>query len=308
MGGFNPDQVTPDSCAADGEELLCTKGDLIWVPGLHDHGFGISCGNPDEMTMATLKPTNAPTPSDWVNRCSESNPASGTCIYYASWHGNTEVAAGHLSKATGLCVTDIMKDGEEVPFTEDFSNCDSIMVGTPTYNTGADDHRSETNWDDWMYEVLPTLDLSGKKVAVFCTGDSKHYDEYFCDAAGELYDRFKEAGCDMFGPTSTDGYSYTSSKAERDGQFIGQMFDQKNQEDLSEERAQTWVEQLKDEGFFGAGTDDNESTDDPDGQDDPTRACIYYATMHGNTGDAADLLGSAAGLDTVNIQEGKSKA
>ena len=41
----------------------------------------------------------------------------------------------------------------------------------------------------------------------------------------------------MFGSTSTDGYSYTSSKAERDGQFIGQLFDQKNQEDLSEARA-----------------------------------------------------------------------
>ena len=41
----------------------------------------------------------------------------------------------------------------------------------------------------------------------------------------------------MFGFTSTDGYTYTKSKAEHDGQFIGQIFDQKNQEDLSENRA-----------------------------------------------------------------------
>ena len=28
-----------------------------------------------------------------------------------------------------------------------------------------------------MYDVLPSLDLSGKKVAVFCTGDQKGYEE-----------------------------------------------------------------------------------------------------------------------------------
>ena len=55
--------------------------------------------------------------------------------------------------------------------------------------------------------------------------------------AGELYDKFEEAGCNLMGFTSTDGYSYTNSKAERDGQFIGQMFDQKSQADLTEERA-----------------------------------------------------------------------
>ena len=61
--------------------------------------------------------------------------------------------------------------------------------------------------------------------------------KYYCDAAGELYDQFKKAGCNMFGFTSTEGYSYTASKAVRDGQFIGQMFDQRNQKDLTEGRA-----------------------------------------------------------------------
>ena len=100
------------------------------------------------------------------------------CIYYATWYGRTEAAAGLLTAATGLDAINIQAGGDDAPpFAGDFADCDSIMVGTPTYNTGADDHRSSTNWDDWMYEVLPNLDISGKSVAVFCTGDQKHYDE-----------------------------------------------------------------------------------------------------------------------------------
>ena len=52
----------------------------------------------------------------------------------------------------------------------------------------------------------------------------------------------------MFGFTSTDGYSYTKSKAEHNGQFIGQMFDQKNQADLSEGRAVSTIEMYSREG------------------------------------------------------------
>ena len=79
----------------------------------------------------------------------------------------------------------------------------------------------------------------------------------------------------MMGATATDGYDHTSSKAERDGKFVGLMCDEDNQYDFSEDRAvsaalmicgsvvsgfslvsrdirlqKAWVEQLKGEGFF----------------------------------------------------------
>ena len=50
--------------------------------------------------------------------------------------------------------------------------------------------------------------------------------------------------------TSTDGYDHSSSKAERDGKFIGLMCDEDNQYDVSEARAKDWVVQLQGEGFF----------------------------------------------------------
>lgn len=103
---------------------------------------------------------------------------------------------------------------------------------------------------DWLYDTLPNLDLDGKKVAIFGCGDQESYGDYYCDAAGELYDKFVEKGCKVYGFTSTDGYNHSESKAQRDGKFIGVMFDEDNQYDESEGRAQAWVAQLKEEGFF----------------------------------------------------------
>ena len=76
------------------------------------------------------------------------------------------------------------------------------------------------------------------------------YSDNYCDAAGELYDLFSIKGCTMFGLTSTEGYNHVESKAEVDGKFCGLMFDEHNEEDMSEDRAKAWVAQLKEEGFF----------------------------------------------------------
>jgi hypothetical protein len=40
------------------------------------------------------------------------------------------------------------------------------------------------------------------------------------------------------------------SKAVKDGKFCGLMCDEDNQYDMSDDRAKSWVAQLKDEGFM----------------------------------------------------------
>ena len=45
----------------------------------------------------------------------------------------------------------------------------------------------------------------------------------------------------MCGFTSTDGYDHESSKAMRDGKFIGLMCDEDNQYDMSEDRAVSFL-------------------------------------------------------------------
>merc|ERR1719445_916003 len=166
-------------------------------------------------------------------------------LYYQTQTGNTETVANFIATAAKIEAEDLAEAS-----ADDIKACDALIVGAPTWNTDAEEERSGTDWDSWLYDVLPDLGLEGKKVAVFGCGDSASYGDYYCDAAGELYDQFEAAGCKMMGFTSTDGYDHMASKAERDGKFIGLMTDEDNQNDMSEDRAKAWVEQLKGEGFF----------------------------------------------------------
>ncbi len=72
-------------------------------------------------------------------------------------------------------------------------------------------------------------------------------------ACEELYDTFSARGIDAsYGRTSTEGYAAVESKAkvEDEDKWYGCLFDEDNQNDLSEDRANKWVAQLKEEGFF----------------------------------------------------------
>merc|ERR1719480_612324 len=94
---------------------------------------------------------------------------------------------------------------------EDLAEFDGIIVGCPTWNTGADEYRSGTAWDDLIDEIKD-VDLSSKSVAVFGCGDSGSYGDNFCDGIEELHDTFEAAGAKMIGYVDTAGYSHTETK------------------------------------------------------------------------------------------------
>jgi len=183
----------------------------------------------------------------WVTPgAARSSTALNAGVYYSTSTGNTETIAGYIAEAAGC------GDAEEIgdASNDAITGADYLIVGAPTWHTDAEEQRSGTTWDEWLYETLPNLDLDGKKVAIFGCGDQESYADYYCDAAGELYDQFKAKGATIYGMTSTDGYNHAGSKAEVDGKFVGLMCDEDNQYDESEPRAQAWIEQLKGEGFF----------------------------------------------------------
>lgn len=136
-----------------------------------------------------------------------------------------------------------------------------MIVGTPTWNTGADEQRSGTGWDEIYYTKLPTMKniLNNKKVAVFGLGDQSSYSSNFADATGELYDVFTGLGCNMIDASwNLNGYEHDASKSIRNNKFCGLILDMINQEDLTDERIQLWVQQLKQNGILdGAGSSDN---------------------------------------------------
>jgi flavodoxin I len=172
------------------------------------------------------------------------SPEMKAALYYSTTTGNTETAAGYLAAATGLTATDIGDVDVET-----IKECDSLIVGAPTWNTGADEERSGTAWDEFLYGDLTSLDLKGKKVAVFGMGDQAGYADNFCDAMDELATCFEKQGATIVGAWPTAGYEHEDSKSVRGDNFVGCPFDEDNQPDESEERAKKWVEQIKGEGI-----------------------------------------------------------
>ena len=132
---------------------------------------------------------------------------------------------------------------------ETLTSMDALICGAPTWHTGADEQRSGTAWDEFLYDRLPSLDLSGKKVAIFGLGDQSGYSDNFCDAMDELKSCFEAQGASVVGAVSTDGYDHTDSKSVAGGKFVGLACDEDNQPDMSEDRVKAWVGQIKGEGM-----------------------------------------------------------
>merc|ERR1711897_11671 len=164
-------------------------------------------------------------------------------LLYATQTGNTETVAGYIAEATGLEAADVGDYG-----AEDLTEFDGLIVGCPTWNTGADEYRSGTAWDDVIDEIKG-VDLSGKKVAIFGCGDSEGYGDNFCDGIEELHETFKAAGATLVGYVDAGSYNHSESKSDNGGKFLGCPFDEDNQSDMSEDRAKAWVAQLKSEGM-----------------------------------------------------------
>jgi len=164
-------------------------------------------------------------------------------LFWGSQSGKTEEVAEMIAGDAGLEAKDI---GDVS--AGDLAGYDGLIVGTPTWNTGADEQRSGTAWDDLLEEIRGT-DLCGKPVAVFGTGDSVSYGDNYCDAIEELHSTFAAAGAKMLGYVSSEGYEHSESKSEQDGKFLGLPLDQDNEDDKTEDRVKAWVAQLKSEGM-----------------------------------------------------------
>jgi len=164
-------------------------------------------------------------------------------LLYATQTGNTETVAGYIAEAAGLEAEDVGDYG-----AEDLAGFDGLIVGCPTWNTGADEYRSGTSWDDLIDEIKD-VDLGGKPVAIFGCGDSGAYGDNFCDGIEELHSTFAAAGAKLVGYVDAGAYAHAESKSDQGGKFLGCPFDEDNESDQSEDRAAAWVAQIKKEGM-----------------------------------------------------------
>ncbi|MFC4324288.1 flavodoxin [Litchfieldia salsa] len=111
-------------------------------------------------------------------------------IAYASMSGNTEEIADLLKESIVPFEHEIEVLEIEQMDVNDLLDYDGILIGSYTWGDG--DLPYET---DDFYEDLLTLDLTGKKAAVFGSGD--HAYPKFCAAVDLLEERLKECNAEL---------------------------------------------------------------------------------------------------------------
>jgi flavodoxin I len=159
-------------------------------------------------------------------------------IFYGSSTGNTEAVANQIKDAFGDA--DIFEINADA--LTNIASYDVVLLGSSTWGFG--DLQDE--WED-VLDSLDGLDLTGKKVSFFGTGDQFNYDETFCDAMGILYEALQNSGANFIGKVLTDSYQFSASRAVVDDQFVGLALDEDNQNEMTDDRIQAWVQQLKSE-------------------------------------------------------------
>ncbi|WP_276881963.1 flavodoxin FldA [Campylobacter cuniculorum] len=155
-------------------------------------------------------------------------------VIYGSAMGNTEGAAGLIASKLGI--SDVLNianiDADKM------NSYDKLICGTSTWGSG-------DLQDDWEGFDFKGLNLSGKTVAVFGMGDSESYSDTYCGGMGKLAQNLKDAGANLVGAVSTEGYTFESSDAVVDGRFVGLALDNDNQEDQTEARIDAWIAEIK---------------------------------------------------------------
>ena len=154
---------------------------------------------------------------------------------------NTQKTANVAKEIKQLYTTkDITEVNAEQIDGKTFQSFKYLILGVPTWFDG----ELPNYWDEFVPE-LETLDLKGRKIALFGNGDQIGYPENFVDAIGVLAQILEKRGAQIVGHTSTKGYTFESSKAVEDDKFLGLAIDFENQSEQNTPRIKDWIQELK---------------------------------------------------------------
>jgi len=129
----------------------------------------------------------------------------------------------------------------------DFEKYDLFIVGGST--AGADVWEKAHGRNLWFefFSKVEKADLKDKPVAIFGLGDQVLYPDHFVDGMKNIRDEFAIAGAKLIGRWPVEGYDFTGSDSVEEGMFLGLALDEDQQPDLTDERIEKWVKQIKQE-------------------------------------------------------------
>lgn len=159
-------------------------------------------------------------------------------IFFGSSTGNTESAAEAIKGLLGNAELFNVADTKAAKMAE-FTN---LIIGTSTWGVGDLQDDMEGFVSD-----MASVDLKGKKVALFGLGDQSSYGDTYCDGMGKVYQALQGKGCDVIGFMPTAGYEFDASVAVDGGEFVGLALDADNQGEKTDERIKTWVAKIQKE-------------------------------------------------------------
>jgi len=163
-------------------------------------------------------------------------------LFYGSTTCYTEIAAEKIQSKFTQDEIELF-NLKETPLA-DCLHFDILIFGISTWDYGELQEDWESHWSE-----ISALDLNGKIVALYGMGDQIGYTEWFQDALGMLHEQVIAQGGYVIGHWPNQNYEFSASKAliENDNYFVGLSLDEDNQYQLTDERIDTWCQQIKNE-------------------------------------------------------------
>jgi flavodoxin I len=167
-------------------------------------------------------------------------------IFYAPAKGSTEKVVKMLANKLG--------NNADVHFIDDNSDAnildayDNIIFGISTVGRDHwDAQYTKVGWDHFLAKIAH-YDFSNKTIAIAALGNHIMYEDNFLDALGHLAPLITKSGGKIIGEVEVskfEDFEHIDSFGVIDGKFPGLPIDEDNLSDVTEERLNNWLAEIK---------------------------------------------------------------
>ena len=128
-----------------------------------------------------------------------------------------------------------------------FGDFEIIIVGGSTVGADVWEKASDNNLWFEFFDKFEGKSLKDKPVAIFGLGDQILYPDHFVDGMMIIKKELDRVGARLVGRWPTSGYDFTESESIENDMFVGLALDDDQQDELIDQRIDTWVNLLRKE-------------------------------------------------------------